>query len=66
MTVALTVTKPAAAIEFVKSAMLHKDEATTWRYIRFLENSKAKQKMANAFTEAFTGIQSRNWNEYHA
>ncbi|MDR0776492.1 MAG: site-specific integrase [Azonexus sp.] len=66
MTVALTVTTPAAAIEFVKNAMLHKDDATTWRYIHFLENSKAKQKMANAFTEAFTGIRNRNWNEYHA
>jgi integrase len=66
MTLALRVTTPAAAIEFVKSAMLHKHEVTTWGYIRFLEVSKAKQEMADAFTHAFTGIGARDWDGHHA
>ena len=55
-----------AAIEFVKNAMLHKDEATTFKYIKFLEVTKGKQEAAAAFTAAFTGLRDRNWNEFHA
>ena len=48
-----------AAIEFVKRAMHHKNESTTFGYITFLEHTKAKIEVANAFTEAFLGFQTR-------
>ena len=44
-----------AAIEFVKGALFHKDERTTFGYITFIEQTKAKMEMANAFTRAFLG-----------
>lgn len=59
MSVALAQVGQKAAIEFVKNAMLHKDEATTMRYITFLEHTKAKIEMANAFTLAFGGLFTR-------
>ena len=46
--------------------MLHKHEATTLRYIRFLEVTKGKQEAAAAFAEAFTGLRNRNWNDFDA
>ena len=48
-----------AAIEFVKRAMHHKNESTTFGYITFIEHTKAKIEVANAFTEAFLGLQTR-------
>ena len=48
-----------AAIEFVKRAMHHKNESTTFGCITFLEHTKAKIEVANAFTEAFLGLQTR-------
>lgn len=48
-----------AAIEFVKLAMHHKNESTTFGYITFIEHTKAKIEVANAFTEAFLGLQNR-------
>lgn len=66
MKLALRVTTAGAAIEFVKCAMLHKHEATTLRYIRFLEVTKGKQEAAAAFAEAFTGLRNRNWNDFDA
>jgi integrase len=45
-----------AAIEFVKRAMHHKHESTTFRYITFIEHTKVKIKMANEFTNAFFGL----------
>jgi integrase len=59
MTIALQKIGQKAAIEFVRQAMLHKDEATTMRYITFLEHTKAKIEMGNAFTEAFGGLSTR-------
>jgi integrase len=44
-----------AAIEFVKGALLHKDERDTFRYVTFIEQTKTKIEMANAFTRAFLG-----------
>lgn len=66
MKLALSVTSPGAAIEFVKSAMLHKHEATTFRYIKFIETSKGKQHAAKEFNEVFTGLKNRNWDNYNA
>lgn len=48
-----------AAIEFVKGALLHKDERTTFGYITFIEQTKTKIEMANAFTRAFLGKVAR-------
>jgi integrase len=66
MKLALSVTTESNAIELVKSAMLHKNEAVTWRYIRFISVSKGKEAAANAFTEAFTGMHNRNWDDFVA
>ncbi|UFS72487.1 site-specific integrase [Geomonas sp. RF6] len=51
--------KVKTAIEFVRDAMLHAREADTMRYITFLEHTRAKIEIANAFSEAFLGIASR-------
>ncbi|MBU3557175.1 site-specific integrase [Polynucleobacter sp. Ross1-W9] len=52
----LKVTSPKAAIEFVKRAMHHKHESTTFGYITFLEHTKAKIELSNAFSDAFFGV----------
>lgn len=59
MSIALRVTSVKSAIEFVRSAMHHKHESTTMRYITFLEHTKSKVAVANAFSEAFLGYASR-------
>lgn len=59
MTIALSVTTVKCAIEFVRLAMHHKHESTTMRYITFLEHTKTKIEVANAFSEAFLGCASR-------
>lgn len=66
MKLALGATSVGGAIEFVKNAMLHKYEATTFRYVRLLENSKGKQEAAEAFSRAFTGLRHRNWDQFNA
>lgn len=66
MKLALSNTSVAASIEFVKSAMLHKDEATTMKYVKFIQNSKGKEQAAKAFAEAFTGLRERNWDYFNA
>ncbi|WP_455289447.1 site-specific integrase [Cupriavidus necator] len=47
------------AVAIVKDALLHRDEATTFRYIKFLQKASAKEAAANAFMAAFTGIVNR-------
>ena len=49
------------AIRFVRDAMLHKSEATTFGYITFLENTRGKQQLATEFNTAFTGLRDRDW-----
>lgn len=44
------------AVAIVKDALLHRDEATTFRYIKFIQKASAKEAAANAFMAAFTGI----------
>lgn len=66
MKLALNTTTVPAAIEFVMSAMLHKDEATTMKYVKFIQNSKGKEEAAKAFSEAFTGLRERNWDHFNA
>lgn len=62
MKLALSVTSEANAIALLKGAMLHKHEATTFRYLRFLEVSKGKEEAADAFAKIFTGLSSRDWS----
>jgi len=47
------------AIAIVKEALLHKHEATSLKYIRFVEKAPAKEDLANAFTREFLGLLSR-------
>lgn len=42
-----------AALEFVRGAMFHKDITTTMRYVKFIEHTKAKAEVANAYTHIF-------------
>lgn len=66
MTICLKAASVKASIEFVKRAMHHRNEATTFGYITFIEHTQAKIEVANAFTEAFLGIGSRVRDEANA
>jgi integrase len=61
MQILLQVTSVAAAVAFVREAMLHKHESTTFRYVRFLENTRNKEKVAEAFSQIFSGIGLGEW-----
>lgn len=43
------------AIEQVRDWLMHKDEKTTWTYIKFLKTSKASIKASKAFSDQFLG-----------
>lgn len=45
-----------SAINVVKAALLHRNESTTLRYIRFVEETPIKSAAADAFTRAFLGL----------
>lgn len=66
MRLALRETDVFSATEFVKSAMLHKHESTTFGYVKFLENSKGKQEASAAFSQAFTGLGVKDWSRRRA
>lgn len=66
VTICLEVASVKAAIEFVKRAMHHKDASTTFGYITFIEHTEAKIEIANAFTQAFLGLQTRKTGATHA
>lgn len=51
-----------AVLTFVSDAMLHKDIETTLRYIKFVQQTPIKIKVANEFTEAFLGLSTRLGN----
>ncbi|WP_235086201.1 site-specific integrase [Chromobacterium sp. Beijing] len=44
------------ALAIVKEALLHKHEATSLKYIRFVEKTPLKIEMGNAFTREFLGV----------
>lgn len=46
------------AIDIVKKALLHKDEATTLKYIKFVEKTDIMAKAANEFSVEFLGLAS--------
>lgn len=56
MSISIKETNVKTSIEFVKRAMHHLHESTTFRYITFIEHTRAKIEVANAFTRAFLGI----------
>lgn len=66
MEVALRVAGTKAAVAFVKDAMLHKDEKTTFLYVRFHEQTPVKAAVANEFSAVFSGVVNRDWNQYDA
>jgi integrase len=45
----------AKAIEFVKDAMLHKDEKTTWTYVKFIEKEPIEAAFLEILWKMFTG-----------
>ena len=55
-TLALANTDPINAIALVRDALLHKDEATSFKYIKFVTATPAKQAAANEFMRAFMGV----------
>ncbi|MDG2517812.1 tyrosine-type recombinase/integrase [Lysobacter soli] len=44
------------ALQIVREALLHKSEATSLKYIRFIEKVETKKKVADEFTRAFLGL----------
>ncbi len=46
----------ADAVAFVREACLHKNEATTLKYVKFIETSKAMAEAADQFTREFMGL----------
>jgi integrase len=53
----------ADAICFVRDAMLHKHEAITWGYVKFIERQPLKEKYAAEFYSLITGQVSANQRE---
>lgn len=48
-----------AVLAFVSDALLHKDIKQTLDYVKFVQKTKIKIKVANEFTEAFLGLSTR-------
>lgn len=59
MKLCLGVSSVKAAIEFVKNAMFHKHEATTFGYVTFNEKTKDSIDIEKAFAESFMGLSTR-------
>ncbi|HCF9437849.1 tyrosine-type recombinase/integrase [Pseudomonas aeruginosa] len=43
----------------LREALLHKDESTSRKYVKFVESAPGKEAAANAFTAQFLGLTSR-------
>ncbi|MDR6990224.1 tyrosine-type recombinase/integrase [Luteimonas sp. 3794] len=56
MRAALSCMSARDAIDLVRESCLHRDEATTFRYVKFIERTAAMAEAADAFTEAFLGL----------
>ena len=66
MKLALEVTTTSTAVAFVRDAMLHKDEATTLRYVKFSQRASVKALIGKEFASVFSGVVNRSWNDFHA
>lgn len=51
------------AIKLVKDSLLHKNEITTLKYIRFVESESIKEKLSDEFTRQFLGIHDSAFSE---
>ena len=51
-------------LELVCSLMLHKDVSTTLKYIKFVQQSPMKAAVANEFSNAFLGLNTRLGNSH--
>nr|WP_237709618.1 site-specific integrase [Microbulbifer agarilyticus] len=51
------------AIDYVRDWLMHKNESTTWKYIKFLKKSKAARKANKAFVDQFLGPNFRGKEE---
>ena len=58
MRVALKFLPVGEAVQLVRESCLHKNEATTMKYVKFIEINKAMAEAADAFSEAFMGLVS--------
>ena len=59
MRAALKVMTVSDAISLVRDCCLHADDATTMKYVKFIQSSRAMADAADAFTEAFMGLAKR-------
>ncbi|MBK1681422.1 site-specific integrase [Rhodocyclus tenuis] len=59
MKLCLEVSSVKASIAFVKDAMFHKHEATTFNYVRFIEKTKESIAIEKVFAESFMGLSTR-------
>lgn len=66
MELALEVADASAAVAFVRDAMLHKDEVTTLRYVKFVQKAPVKARISKEFASVFSGVVNRDWNKFHA
>jgi len=48
-----------ASLEFVRTAMFHKEISTTMTYVKFIEQTKAKMEAANAYNHMFFGLANK-------
>lgn len=46
------------AIVFVRDAMLHKHESTTWTYVKFIELDPIKEALSEEFFHLYTGLEN--------
>ena len=63
MRVALRCMPVSDALDMVRECCLHKDIATTLRYVKFIEKSKTMAEAADAFAEEFLGLTRRSERE---
>lgn len=66
MELALEVASVKNAVSFVRDSMLHKDEATTFRYLHFVQKAPVKAAIGKEFAAVFSGVVNRDWNKFHA
>ncbi len=66
ISMALSVTTAKAAVAFVRDAMLHKHERTTFLYLRFHQEAPIKAQIANGFSSRFSGVSNRDWKNFGA
>ena len=66
MELALGVASVKNAVAFVRDAMLHKDESTTFGYLHFVQKAPVKIAIGKEFSAVFSGVVSRDWSQFRA